>query len=121
MLAAEKNRLCRAGQAVRPRIRSHIEWLEQKLKDLARGLRDMLRSVPGVGPRLSVVLLAGLPELGTLGRRWIAALVGVAPMNRDSGIMRGRRSVSGGRGRVRAVLYIGELAASQHNPVIHSF
>ena len=134
MLVAEKNRLGRAGQAVRPRIRAHIEWLEQELKDLDRGLRDMLRrspvwrerddllrSVPGVGPQLSVALLADLPELGALGRRQIAALAGVAPMNRNSGSMRGRRSVSGGRGRVRAVLYMGALVASQHNPVIRSF
>jgi len=134
MLVAEKNRLGRASAAVAPRIRSHIEWLEQELKDLDRGLRDMLRrspvwreqdnllrSVPGVGPQLSVALLAYLPELGTLGRRQIAALAGVAPMNRDSGTMRGRRSVSGGRGRVRAVLYMGALVASRHNPVIGSF
>ncbi len=66
-------------------------------------------------------LLADLPELGTLGRRQIAALAGVAPMNRDSGTMRGSRTVSGGRGRVRAVLYMGALVASQHNPVIGSF
>ena len=134
MLVAEKNRLGRAGQAVRPRIRAHIEWLEQELKDLDRALRDMLRrspvwreqddllrSVPGVGPQLSVGLLADLPELGALGRRQIAALAGVAPMNRDSGTMRGRRTVSGGRARVRAVLYMGALVASQHNPVIRSF
>ena len=104
------------------------------MKDLDRGLRDMLRrspvwreqddllrSVPGVGPQLSVALLADLPELGTLGRRQIAALVGVAPMNRDSGTMRGRRTVSGGRARVRAALYMGALVASRHNPVICSF
>ena len=134
MLVAEKNRLGRASKAVAPRIRVHIEWLEQELKDLDRGLRDLLRrspvwreredlllSVPGVGPQLSVALLADLPELGALGRRQIAALVGVAPMNRDSGTMRGRRTVSGGRGRVRAVLYMGALVASQHNPVIRSF
>ena len=134
MLVAEKNRPGRAGQAVSPRIRAHIEWLEQEMKDLDRGLRDMLRrspvwreqddllrSVPGVGPQLSVALLADLPELGTLGRRQIAALVGVAPMNRGSGTMRGRRTVSGGRARVRAVLYMGALVASRHNPVICSF
>ena len=134
MLVAERNRLGRASGAVAPRIRVHIQWLEQELKDLDRGLRDMLqhspvwreqedllRSVPGVGPQLSVALLADLPELGALGRRQIAALVGVAPMNRDSGTMRGRRTVSGGRGRVRAVLYMGALVASQHNPVIRSF
>ena len=134
MLVAEKNRLGRAGKAVAPRIRAHIQWLEQELEDLDQGLRqtlrrspvwreqdDLLRSVPGVGPQLSVALLADLPELGTLGRRQIAALAGVAPMNRDSGNMRGRRSVSGGRARVRAVLYMGALVATRHNPVIRSF
>ena len=80
-----------------------------------------MRSVPGVGPQLSVALLADLPELGTLGRRQIAALAGVAPMNRDSGNLRGRRSVSGGLARVRAVLYMGALVATRHNPVIRSF
>ncbi len=134
MLVAEKNRLGRAGRAVAPRIQSHIQWLEQELADLDQGLQetlrrspvwreqdDLLRSVPGVGKQLSLTLLAELPELGTLGRKQIAALVGVAPMNRDSGLMRGRRSVSGGRARVRAVLYMGALVASRHNPVIRSF
>ena len=134
MLVAEKNRLSRASRAVAPRIKAHIQWLEQELEDLDQGLRqtlhrspawreqdDLLRSVPGVGPQLSVALLADLPELGTLGRRQIAALAGVAPMNRDSGNMRGRRTVSGGRARVRAVLYMGALVAARHNPVIRSF
>ena len=124
MLVAEKNRLGRAGQAVRPRIRAHIEWLEQELKDIDRGLRDMLpqpsvaeqddllRSVPGVGPQLSPELAegsaAGRPAgAGNAGPQTDSALVGVAPMNRDSGTMRGSRTVSGGRGRVRAVLYMG--------------
>ena len=138
MLVAEKNRLSRAGKAVAPRIRVHIEWLEQEPEDLDQGLRqtlrrspvwreqdELLRSVPGVGPQLSVALLADLPELGALGRRQIAALAGVAPIsrirNRDSGNKRGRRSVSGGRARVRAVLYMGALVAARHNPVIRSF
>ena len=134
MLVAEKNRLGRASRAVAPRIRAHIQWLEQELEDLDQGLRqtlrrspvwreqdDLLRSVPGVGPQLSVALLSGLPELGKLDRRQIAALAGVAPMNRDSGTMRGRRTVSGGRARIRAVLYMGALVASRHNPVIRSF
>ena len=134
MLVAEKNRLGRASRAVVPRIQAHIQWLEQELDDLDQGLRqalqrspvwrerdDLLRSVPGVGPQLSVSLLADLPELGTLGRRQIAALVGVAPMNRDSGTKRGRRMVSGGRARVRAVLYMGALVATRHNPVIRGF
>ena len=134
MVVAEKNRLGRASRAVAPRIRAHIQWLEQELEDLDQGLQqtlrrspvwreqdDLLRSVPGVGPQLSLTLLADLPELGKLGRRQIAALVGVAPMNRDSGTMRGRRTVSGGRARIRAVLYMGALAASRYNPVIRSF
>ena len=134
MLVAEKNRLGRASRAVAPRIRAHIQWLEQELEDLDQGLQqtlrrspvwreqdNLLRSVPGVGPQLSVALLSDLPELGTLGRRQIAALVGVAPMNRDSGTMRGRRTVSGGRARIRAVLYMGALVASRHNAVIRSF
>ena len=82
---------------------------------------DILRSVPGVGEQLSLALLAQLPELGTLNRRQVAALVGVAPFNRDSGAMRGKRTVWGGRARVRAVLYMGALAASRFNPVIRDF
>ena len=134
MLVAEKNRLGRASRAVAPRIRAHIQWLEQELDELDQGLQqtlrrspvwreqdNLLRSVPGVGPQLSVALLSDLPEMGTLGRRQIAALVGVAPMNRDSGTMKGRRTVSGGRARIRAVLYMGALVASRHNPVIRNF
>ena len=82
---------------------------------------DLLRTVPGVGEQLSLTLLAHLPELGTLDRRQVAALVGVAPFNRDSGTMRGKRRVWGGRSRVRAVLYMGTLAASRFNPVIRDF
>ena len=105
MLVAEKNRLGRASRAVGPRIQSHIEWLEQELADLDDDLQktlrrspvwrekdNLLRSVPGVGEQLSLTLLAHLPELGAPDRKQIAALVGVAPMNRDSGIMRGRRN-----------------------------
>ena len=82
---------------------------------------DLLRTVPGVGEQLSLTLLAYLPELGTLDRRQIAALVGVAPFNRDSGALRGRRAVWGGRARVRAALYMGALTASRFNPVIRDF
>ena len=134
MLVAEKNRLGRATGAVRPSIQSHITWLEQQLKDLDEGLKqtlrqspvwrekdDLLRSVPGVGEQLSRSLLAYLPELGALDRKQIAALVGVAPMNRDSGTVRGKRTVWGGRARVRAVLYMSALVASRFNPVIRTF
>ena len=134
MLVAEKNRLRRASHSVHPSIQSHISWLEQELDDLDKDLRktlrrspvwrekdDLLRSVPGVGEHLSLSLLAYLPELGTLNRKRIAALVGVAPFNRDSGPYRGRRSVWGGRSRLRAVLYMGALVASRYNPVLRSF
>ena len=134
MLVAEKNRLGRATGAVRPSIQSHITWLEQQLKDLDEGLKqtlrqspvwrekdDLLRSVPSVGEQLSRSLLAYLPELGALDRKQIAALVGVAPMNRDSGTVRGKRTVWGGRARVRAVLYMSALVASRFNPVIRTF
>ena len=99
-------------------------------KDLRQTLRqspvwrekdDLLRSVPGVGPQVSLTMLAYLPELGSLNRKQIAALVGVAPFNRDSGTLRGRRTVWGGRARVRASLYMGALVASRCNPVISAF
>ena len=119
---------------MRPRIEAHIAWLEQELKDLDGGLQqtlrrspvwrekdDLLRSVPGVGEQLSLTLLAYVPELGTLDRRQIAALVGVAPFSRDSGTLRGKRTIWGGRARVRAALYMGALVATRYNPVIKVF
>lgn len=134
ILVAEKNRLGTALPSVRPRIQAHIAWLEQDLKalddDLDHTLRqsplwrekeDLLRSVPGVGRNLAFTLLAYLPELGTLDRRRIAALVGVAPFNRDSGTLRGRRTVWGGRSCIRAALYMSALVASRHNPSIQAF
>lgn len=134
MLVAEKNRMGSATTPVRPRIQAHISWLEEELKELdaelGRIIRqsplwrekdNLLRSVPGVGPQVSLTLLAYLPELGTLGRKGIAALVGVAPLNRDSGAFRGRRTIWGGRSRVRAALYMATLVASRHNPVIRDF
>ena len=134
MLISEKNRLGTATVAVRPRIEAHVAWLERELDDLSKSLRqtlrqspvwrekdDLLRTVPGVGEQLSLTLLAYLPELGTLDRRQVAALVGVAPFNRDSGTLRGKRTVWGGRARVRAALYMGALVASRYNPVIRDF
>ena len=134
MLVAERNRLSSAAMAVRPSIEAHIAWLKQELDDLDQGLRqtlrqspvwrekdDLLRSVPGIGNQISRTLLAYLPELGTLNRRQIAALVGVAPFNRDSGALRGKRTVWGGRARVRTALYMGAMVASRFNPVIRDF
>jgi len=111
-----------------------VRWLRAQLgaveKDLARTLRespvwrekdDLLRSVPGVGPILTTTLLGDVPELGQLNRKQIAALIGVAPLNRDSGTYRGRRAVWGGRARVRATLYIATLTAARYNPAIRVF
>ena len=134
ILVAENNRLGRVLQEVRPRIEAHIAWLEQELSELDGELRqtilsspvwrerdELLRSVPGVGNQVSMTLLADLPELGSIGRKQIAALVGVAPFSRDSGRYRGRRTTWGGRARVRAVLYMGALVAARRNPVIRQF
>jgi transposase len=134
MLVAEKNRLSLAAPAIHPRLQAHITWLERELamldQDVGAMLRhspvwrekeDLLRSVPGVGPQLARTLLAHLPELGTLDRKRIAALVGVAPFNRDSGTLCGRRTVWGGRARVRVPLYMAALVASRHNPIIRAF
>lgn len=134
MLTAEKNRLARAPRPLRADIQAHITWLERRLADLntdlGRAMRasplwrehdDLWPSMPGVGPVLSRTLLAELPELGTLSRQAIAALVGVAPLNRDRGTLRGKRTVWGGRAMVRSVLYMGTLVAVRHNPVRKTF
>lgn len=138
MLQAERNRLGqvfgRGKQPVKKSLQHHIAFLERELKradtDLGELIQhspawrekdDLLQSVPGVGRVLSFTLLAELPELGRLSRREIAKLVGVAPLSRDSGTMRGRRFVQGGRASVRAVLYMAALVATKRNPVIAAF
>ena len=134
MIVAETNRLSGASKTVRKRIDAHVRWLEAELKradkDLDQSIRqspiwrenqNLLRSVPGIGPVISRTLLAKLPELGTLNRKQIAALVGVAPLNRDSGKLKGRRTIWGGRATVRAALYMGALVASRPNSVIRQF
>jgi transposase len=134
MLTAEKNRLYTARKRIRKDIEAHIAWLEKRLKDvnadLSKSIKqtpawqqkdEILQSTPGVGPVLSVTLLAGLPELGSLNRREVANLVGVAPLNRDSGKSHGKRCVWGGREDVRSVLYMSTLAAVRCNPVIRRF
>ena len=135
MLGAEVNRrrLLR-DERLRERLNAHIAWLEEAVREVDDDLRrlvrasalwretdDLLRSAPGIGPVTSCTLIAELPELGHLDRRRIAALVGVAPFNRDSGTMRGRRLVSGGRAQVRTVLYMATLVAVRRNPVIAAF
>lgn len=131
MMVAEKNRLRRTHIQIRARLKAHIAWLEQALDEIDADLdheirkspiwrekEDLLRSVPGVGPVLSITQL---PELGSLNRKQIAALVGVAPLNRDSGRWRGHRTCWGGRANVRCALYIGALTAIRYNPVIKVF
>ena len=138
MVQAERTRLGqvfgRGKAAVKKSLKHHIVYLERELRmtdtDLAamihaspvwRERDELLQSVPGVGPVLSRTLLADLPELGRLSRREIAKLVGVAPLSRDSGTMRGRRFVQGGRATVRAVLYMAALVATKRNVVIRAF
>ena len=134
MVTAEKNRCRTATQRLQPQIQEHIRYMEKQLKELEQGLSELLSSspvwrtkekllgsVPGVGPVLTVTLLAGLPELGRLDRREIASLVGVAPFNRDSGTLRGKRTVWGGRNSVRATLYMATLAATRYNSVMRAF
>ncbi len=133
MIAAEKNRLSSASIEVKPLVESHIAWLKEQLGEIDRNLgnqirnspiwrekENLLKSVPGVGPVLARTLLGYLPELGTLSRKQAAALVGVAPLNRDSGTLRGRRSIWGGRAMVRPPLYMAALVATRRNPVIAS-
>lgn len=134
MLTAEKNRLRLAARPIQKRVQAHIAWLEKELAttttDLTTTMRDspvwrekeeVLRSVPGVGPVLTTTLLANLPELGTLTRKEVAALAGVAPFPRDSGTLKGRRAIWGGRAHVRAALYMAALVATRKNPVIRTF
>jgi transposase len=134
MIVAEKSRLAGVCGVARADIQAHITWLEKRLKRLDADLQaavekspiwqaksNLLQSVPGVGPVTSLTFLAALPELGTLNSKQIANLVGVAPINRDSGTMRGKRRISGGRAQVRAVLYMATLVAVRHNPVLLTF
>ncbi len=134
MLVAEGNRLETAVSPVRERIEAHIAFLRAELdeldSDLDKAIREspvwrekdvLLRTVPGVGPRVSATLLADLPELGSIDSKKLAALVGVAPLNRDSGVFRGRRRVWGGRAAVRQMLYMAAVTAARCNPVFREF
>lgn len=135
MLVAEKNRRHSAtSDLVRDAIKEHIDWLEEQIAELDEQLQSrlessdewqnkdaILQSVPGIGPVVSFSLLADLPELGTLNRQRISKLVGVAPLNCDSGQQRGARHIFGGRARVRSMLYMAALTALRFNPVIKEF
>lgn len=134
MIIAEKNRLQQVGKEIKPRIQRHIDWLEDEEKQIEREIRDLIQSDPDMQEKLKILtsakgianvsasaLLAELPELGTVDRKKIAALVGVAPFNRDSGKKKGKRSTKGGRYTVRSALYMATLTATQFNPTIRCF
>lgn len=134
MLVAEKNRFPLAHRTMKPHIQEHITWLEKELGDIDKDLHqrlqnsplwrekeDLLRSVKGIGPVTATTLLAELPELGHLNRKKIAALVGVAPFNCDSGKMHGKRAIWGGRACVRNALYMATLSATRCNEIIKAY
>jgi transposase len=134
MLTAEKNRLSTASPAMQAHIANHITWLETAIRALEAQISQAIKanpawaetakrvdSVPGIGFITAATLVADLPELGQLNRQKIAALVGVAPFNHDSGKQRGKRRIFGGRTSVRSVLYRATLSAIRHNPVIKEF
>lgn len=134
MLTAEKNRRLQAKGAIRRNIEAHISWLKAQLRDTEKDLSDTMSSCPawnavvdlldaqpGIGRLAAITLMAVIPELGTLDRKKIAKLVGVAPLSRDSGLFRGRRSVWGGRAAARSCLYMATLVATRHNPQIKAF
>lgn len=133
-MTMENNRKRLATETVRRQVEQHIAYLEEAVAEVDEALtllvesnpvwqsqEKRLRTTPGVGPVLSRSMLGELPELGRLNRKQIAALVGVAPFNRDSGLMRGRRTIWGGRAGLRSVLYMATVVAAHHNPVIESF
>jgi transposase len=135
ILADEKNRrAATASDTIRDQIKEHIDWLEDRIAELDKQIKaqlqtsprwqlkdQILQSVPGIGPVASFSLLADLPELGTLNRQQISKLVGVAPLNRDSGQQRGTRHIYGGRARLRRVLYMAALTATRHNARLKEF
>jgi transposase len=134
MLRAERHRLLRAARPLKKSLEQHIAYLEKQLAKLDEDLHDairqtpiwqesfdLLQSVPGIGPTTAATMIAELPELGRLSRHEIAALVGVAPFNRDSGKWKGKRSTWGGRSSVRSALYMATLVATQYNAYIRAY
>ena len=135
ILADEKNRRASAASdTVREQIKEHIDWLEDQIAELDKQIKTLLQnsprwqvkdqilqSVPGIGPVAAFSMIADLPELGTLNRQQISKLVGVAPLNRDSGQQRGTRHIHGGRAQLRRVLYMAALTATRHNAVLKEF
>jgi transposase len=133
-LVAERNRLHTAPQSLHASLNEHITWLKQQLNQLDRQIdefvnhtpdfkekEELLREVQGIGKKTAAKLIADVPELGECNNKQIAALIGTAPFNHDSGRKRGQRSISGGRPDVRSVLYMATLTATRRNPVIRAF
>lgn len=134
MIVMEKNRVAKGVPEMRKEIQKHLDWLAKDLERIDQALNDfiqsspiwsakndLLQSVPGIGKVGAQAIISDLPELGTLNRKQIASLVGVAPLNRDSGNFKGRRSIWGGRAHIRTVLYMVAVVASRCNPVIKEF
>ena len=134
MITAEKNRRRGKTNSVQSDINEHIEWLEKRLQEIESQIKsaisvnpdwqqkmDLLTSVPGIGDVVAVTLISSLPELGTISHKSISYLVGVAPLNRDSGKFRGKRRIWGGRAKIRCVLYMAALVAIRFNPAIKAF
>lgn len=134
MIRGEQNRLSSAPKWTQKEIQSHLQWLRKALDKIDKDISDLikkspmwhekeaiLRSFKGIGPVTCATLLAGLPELGTISSKPLSALIGVAPLNRDSGQFRGKRAVWGGRDNVRSVLYMATMSAIRFNPIISSF
>jgi len=133
-VVAEKNRLSTCSEHVRGDIQEHIDWIEEHVDRLEQQIRDciaqnpdwqvraeIIDSVPGVGEVTASTLVAELPELGQLNRQKIAALVGLAPFNQDSGPKHGKRRIAGGRAGIRKTLFMATLSATRHNPIIRTF
>jgi transposase len=134
MISSEQNRLTSAPKWTQNEIRTHLKWLKKALEKMDKEISNLIKSSPiwrekqailcsfkGVGPVTSATLLAALPELGVIGAKPLSALIGVAPLNRDSGQFRGKRIVWGGRENVRSVLYMATMSAIRFNPVVKSF
>jgi transposase len=134
MITAEKNRRRGKTNSVQSSIDEHIEWLKKQLKEIELQIKsalalnenwkqkmELLTSVPGIGEVVAVSLISSLPELGTISHKSISYLVGVAPLNKDSGKFRGKRRINGGRAKIRCVLYMASLVAVRFNPVIKAF
>lgn len=134
MIRSEQHRLCSAPKWTQKEIRTHLDWLKKALEKVDRDISNLIKGSPiwrekqailqsfkGVGPVTSATLLAALPELGAIGAKPLSALIGVAPLNRDSGQFRGRRAVWGGRNNVRSVLYMAAMSAIRFNPEIKAF